>query len=1182
MATESLSPSSDCPGGNAGDRPGQLSPAALGQIAGLEARIAHLEAENEQLRHASSRDTLALVQAYLAQLSMPAWLATEQGVITYANPAYDRALMVPGISAVGRCLDDLYAPEYAQEYHSNNAEVLATNAEVDVLEEALLADGTVGTFLVRKFPVAMGNQRWVGAIAVNITDLKRTEVSLQELVSRWQLAVESAADGVWEWNLASDEVVMSPQWQAMLGYDEGEISPTVDVWMDRIHPDDMDGVRRALEPHLQGKTPLYQCEHRLRHRDGYYVWVLDRGKVIERDSHGQPQRMIGTHTDISDRKRAEAEREAMASQLQAQEAFLRSIYDGTELCIFVIDVTAAEEFCFAACNSAYERIVGYSEADLVGKTPTEANFPIAEAITANYRRCRDRRTTLSYEEAAVVQGRQTHWFTTLTPIVQDGIVTRIIGTCLDITHLKQVEQQLRQSQVTNQAILEAMPDLLLRVRRDGTCYDVIPPRHEEAGLFLPVVHHIGEVLPPDLVDQQILLIRQAIDTQTLQVVEHAFVKGRILAYEEVRIAPCDDDECLVVVRDITDRKTAELALRQSEARFMAISDASPANIYILAQRPDGSLCFEHMSRSVETIHDVSVEAVLADATILIDHIHPDDRAAYDAAVEHSANTLDPFSHQWRIITPSGQLKWLEGRSQPLRRPNGDTAWYGVAIDITNLKRIEDDRQQTALDLQQSLDQLMATQLALKTSETQLSGILNSSLNGVIAFRARRDPTGTIVDFEGVLVNPAACKLLHRPAARLVGGSMLEELPGNLDSGLFDQYVQVVETGRPLQRELYYAYDQIEGWYEVVAVKQGDGIAVTFHNITSTKQSELALQQLNQQLEQQVELLHQRNTDMQLLGSLSDALQACQTTEEAYGVLAELLQPMFPHCGGGLLIMPPASDDSSPPLEVAARWGITTDLVLSFAPSACLALQQGCSLWIDADHAPERCCRLSHLGADQTTFCVPISGQGTLLGLLYLHSADPLALNPAKGQLAQTVADQIALALANLNLRATLRHQSIRDPLTELYNRRYLEASLTQEIVAAQRKAYPIGVVMLDLDRFKMFNDTYGHAAGDRALQAIARLLQDSVRGSDIACRYGGEEITLILPGSGSEETWARAEELREAIAALTWPDQPAAVTASLGVACFPQHGATPDALLQAADGALYRAKQEGRDRVAMA
>ncbi len=181
-----------------------------------------------------------------------------------------------------------------------------------------------------------------------------------------------------------------------------------------------------------------------------------------------------------------------------------------------------------------------------------------------------------------------------------------------------------------------------------------------------------------------------------------------------------------------------------------------------------------------------------------------------------------------------------------------------------------------------------------------------------------------------------------------------------------------------------------------------------------------------------------------------------------------------------------------------------------------------------------------------------------------------------------MAEQVGLAIANLNLRETLQSQSIRDALTGLFNRRYLEEALQTEIARAQRHQYPTAVVMIDVDHFKVFNDTYGHDAGDFVLKAIAQVIGDHVRGSDIACRYGGEELTLVFPETALIDALAKAEEIRAAIHHLSLSyggrtlDK---LTASLGVAVFPDHGTTGGAVIQSADAALYRAKAAGRNQV---
>jgi diguanylate cyclase (GGDEF)-like protein len=171
------------------------------------------------------------------------------------------------------------------------------------------------------------------------------------------------------------------------------------------------------------------------------------------------------------------------------------------------------------------------------------------------------------------------------------------------------------------------------------------------------------------------------------------------------------------------------------------------------------------------------------------------------------------------------------------------------------------------------------------------------------------------------------------------------------------------------------------------------------------------------------------------------------------------------------------------------------------------------------------------------------------------------------------------------LRAALQEQVIRDALTGLYNRRHLDEALTQELARATREGYPVSVALLDVDHFKDLNDAYGHAAGDRMLTAIGALLGGSVRGGDVACRYGGEELLVVLPNAGAADVLARAEEWRAGCAALrvAGPDDgDLQVTVSIGIATAPQNGTSPAAILAAADRALYTAKRLGRDRIVAA
>jgi diguanylate cyclase (GGDEF)-like protein len=275
------------------------------------------------------------------------------------------------------------------------------------------------------------------------------------------------------------------------------------------------------------------------------------------------------------------------------------------------------------------------------------------------------------------------------------------------------------------------------------------------------------------------------------------------------------------------------------------------------------------------------------------------------------------------------------------------------------------------------------------------------------------------------------------------------------------------------------------------------------------------------------------------------------------------------------------------VAIGGSWGISPFHDRPFAPVDCWALRRGRPNVLSDDSADVQC---AHIGPERPgrALCVPMMAQTETLGLLYIESAAGAGIHHSSGwsanelQLARTLAEQAALALTNLLLREALRLESVRDPLTSLYNRRFLEDALGRELRRAVRQGTPMGVMMIDIDHFKRFNDTSAHDAGDAVLRAVADLLREQVRGEDVICRYGGEEFTMILPEASLETTRVRAEAVRAAAARLVirWHGQTlASVTLSIGVSSCPDHGTTGELLLRAADTALYRAKVDGRNRV---
>jgi len=272
------------------------------------------------------------------------------------------------------------------------------------------------------------------------------------------------------------------------------------------------------------------------------------------------------------------------------------------------------------------------------------------------------------------------------------------------------------------------------------------------------------------------------------------------------------------------------------------------------------------------------------------------------------------------------------------------------------------------------------------------------------------------------------------------------------------------------------------------------------------------------------------------------------------------------------------------VEVAGQWHDCQIPVTVFERNACWALRTGHPHLVVAGDTTAPCAHAA--GVKNTYLCIPILAQGEALGILHFQATDEApTLADSELSFKTTFAGQVGLSVANIRLREALHAQSIRDPLTSLYNRRYLTEMLEREMRRAIRAEQSLGVLMLDLDHFKKFNDTYGHDAGDTVLRETASFLVKSVRGEDIVCRFGGEEFVIILPMADLKATQARGERIRSKLRELAVLHQGQSlgmITVSVGVAVLPQHGINPKDLVEAADAALYRAKRDGRDRVVVA
>lgn len=331
------------------------------------------------------------------------------------------------------------------------------------------------------------------------------------------------------------------------------------------------------------------------------------------------------------------------------------------------------------------------------------------------------------------------------------------------------------------------------------------------------------------------------------------------------------------------------------------------------------------------------------------------------------------------------------------------------------------------------------------------------------------------------------------------------------------------------------------------------------------------------LETSLEQLQAESEGSRLLNELQSDLQICASPPEAYEVVAGHLERLLPESNGDVF----AIESTRNLMAVIASWGAPGLTQAVWPPEDCCAIRAG-GLHARMESPRGLTCRHFSSGVPPAYICLPMSALGETLGLLHISAPSSAIFTPSRLALIKKIGEYAALRLANLKLRDKLHDQSIRDPLTGLYNRRYLEATLEQELHRSTRRHTGLGVIMADIDKFKSCNDTFGHDAGDYVLKEISSLLRRAVRAGDIVCRYGGEEFLILLPDSSPESAREKAEQMCCSISELKLEHAGRSlgrITISLGISFTRDGELRTDDLLHYADQALYEAKRQGCNRV---
>jgi diguanylate cyclase (GGDEF)-like protein/PAS domain S-box-containing protein len=479
----------------------------------------------------------------------------------------------------------------------------------------------------------------------------------------------------------------------------------------------------------------------------------------------------------------------------------------------------------------------------------------------------------------------------------------------------------------------------------------------------------------------------------------------------------------------------------------------------------------------------------------------------------------------------------------------------------------------------------AIQKSLSESEARGRAILDNAIDAIITI----DQAGRIESCNraaGKVFGYGTNELLSMNVSALMPGDHGDRHDGYVRSYLRSGRGKVIGVGRELTArrrngeefpiELTVNEIKLEGRLLFVGM---------LRDISERKANEEQRSELTRELTERVDELNRLNEENAMLSGLGSYLQACVSKEEAYDVLLSHVRVLFPNESGAVYSLSEATN-----ADCVLSWG-TEKEVLSHPvqKSDCWAMRRGVVHETSEAGASLRCRHYNGIGAGNQV-CIPVMTQNGPIGLLTLHvpisTADeqPAAKVARNLSLMTGIADRLGPALSAIELRGRLHEDSIRDPLTKLYNRRFMDESLHRELLRANRGHLPLSLIILDLDKFKSINDEYGHDVGDEVLMVVARQLGQVVREEDIVYRFGGEEFVIVLPGASLDVARERAQEACRAIRALRVETGhgPLHVTLSAGVATFPEHGTTQDQLIVQADRALYLAKQSGRDRIELA
>jgi PAS domain S-box-containing protein len=754
-------------------------------------------------------------------------------------------------------------------------------------------------------------------------DNRETLMALDATQERLQLALEGSAIGLWDWALQSGHMLLNDRWADMLGWNLDDIHPlTIDAWLSRVHPKDLVTAQALLDQHLQGDRPSYTCELRMRHRAGHWIWVLDQGKVVEWDRTGRPLRMIGTQMDITHRKQAEL-RLALQSRVLERIAMAVPLPEILDLLVRGIEEQLGDSLCSVLLSDGNGCLRSGAAPNLPDayNRAIDDGIPIREGVGSCGTAAARRQLVVvddtladplwqSFQGLAQEYGLRSCWSApalantgdvlgtfavysrrSRTPQPQEleliDLATNILKIAIEretaAQALAQMNQELEERVIHRTMALqesESKLQAILNFAPAAVYVKDLDRRHTLVNQsFLSIFdceldHVIGcsnqEFFGSevgyfiDRNDQQVLTSRQF-----YQYEEEIPVGDRLRTFLSNKFPLLDQERnpyaiCGISL-DITENKAAQEALRQNEERLKRITANIPGVIYQYVLHPDRSHQFVYVSDRAQDIFELEPSAILANADVLFNLVHGEDVASLQTSIKASEQTLTPWTWEGRLITPSGQQKWIQGIAHPEHQTNGSILWDGLLLDVSDRKRAEE---------------------LLQESEFKYRSLVENA-NDIIYIMAT-DGTFTYV-------SPNWTEMLGHAIEEVVNHSFIPFVhPDDVPRCL--EFLQRLVSSRSKQRGVEYRVCHKNGewrWYTSNASPQYDaqgqirsclGIA---HDITERKQAEELLQRTNAELVRATRLKdeflanmsHELRTPLNAVLGMAEGLQ-----EQVFGSL----------------------------------------------------------------------------------------------------------------------------------------------------------------------------------------------------------------------------------------------------------------------------------------------------------